>query len=117
MMNIRKLLFGGGLTATLLLVFVLQFVHAVNHIAHEFEVTHCHHHYTLGKTEVGHAHHDYEKCFQCEFAFSSYIEPTAISFQPQNSNTTSTHVIQAPQRLVTVFEGSFFSLRAPPIVG
>jgi hypothetical protein len=117
MRNVRKLLFGGGMAAALLLVFVLQFVHAMNHIVHEFEVTHCHHHYTLGKTEVGHAHHDYEKCFQCEFAFSSYIKPTAISFHPQPSNATSTHVIQAPQRFVAVFEGSFFSLRAPPIVG
>ncbi|WP_297511460.1 hypothetical protein [Flavobacterium sp.] len=117
MLKLRKLLFGGGIATTLLLVFVLQFVHAVNHLVHEFEVKDCNHQYTLGKTEVGHAHYTFEKCFQCAFAFSSYIEPIAISFHSQHSNTTSTYEIQAPHRFVTIFEGSFFSLRAPPIVG
>lgn len=115
-MNFRKIVFGGGLACTLLLVFVLQFVHAMNHIAHEFEVTHCHHHYTLGKTEVGHAHHDYEKCFQCEFAFGAYLKPTVLQIErfvaiafPSQTHSSYTCDISG-------YSGFNLSLRAPPTV-
>ena len=115
MINFRKLLFGGGLTATLLLVFVLQFVHAVNHIAHEFEVTHCYHQYTKGKTEVGHAHHNYENCFQCAFAFGAYLKPIQPEFTLWPDSNFPKQLFSFSCISIFGFSGFHPALRAPPL--
>lgn len=116
MLKLRKLLFGGGIATTLLLVFVLQLVHAVNHLVHEFEVKDCNHQYTLGKTEVGHAHDTFEKCFQCAFAFGAYLKPTIFQVEQPIAAVfiPKTHTSYTCE--ISGYSGFNLSLRAPPTI-
>lgn len=115
MMNVRRLLFGSLLSLAFLGVVVLQAVHAVGHIAHEFETAHCHHHYTQGTTEVSHAHHDYEKCFQCEFAFGAYLKPIALGFTLWPDSNFPKELFSFHSISISGYSGFHPALRAPPL--
>ena len=69
--KLQLLNFGMGLIVLFAILF--QSVHSFEHLAKQLSEKQCHHKYHSHKTEINHSHHNFDKCFVCEFAFSSYI--------------------------------------------
>jgi len=98
------------------LAIVLQSIHAIGHIGHEISQKKCHHHYTQGKAQITHAHQGFEKCFSCEFAFSSAVKNTS-----ENTFKHQVCYFNKQQKVYYNFvkkthKSTYFSLRAPPLV-
>jgi hypothetical protein len=91
-------------------------VHSYEHHSEQLAEKHCKHHYSKNKTEVTHGHHIAEKCFTCDFNFSSFTTTEFFVFE-LNKNSL---VVYSPLfyflKHSSFFAGSLFSLRAPPTV-
>ncbi len=101
-----------------LIVFVallLQAFHAGHHLEELFAEKQCHHKYNKNKTEVSHAHHNFEDCFVCEFTFSNYIKSTYSIFKIETVETSHFYSYFYSKEIFQSFRGSLFALRAPPI--
>ena len=99
----------------ILFAIVFQSFHSFEHLIKEFSSKKCHHNYNHHKREITHGHDSLEKCFVCEFAFSSYHKPekkgntyVTIDIFTKKSFTYS---IDVPKK----FKGALFSLRGPPV--
>ena len=70
-MNKKARIFGFSIGLIVLVALLLQSFHAGHHLEELFAEKQCHHKYDKYKTEISHAHHDFDDCFVCEFTFSS----------------------------------------------
>ena len=75
--SIISLIFG----VIVLLALLLQSFHSGSHLASLFSEKECHHKYHENKTEFGHAHHDFDHCFVCEFTFSTSLKSDFCLFE------------------------------------
>jgi hypothetical protein len=85
----------------------------MGHLIEDFG-EHCDHKYHVGKTEVSHAHHAFEKCFDCEFTFSNAISPTPSTFKTQIKVNHPEYTFAQSREIISYFNGSRFAHRGPP---
>lgn len=97
-----------------LLAILFQSFDAMSHLKKQFSEKQCHHKYALNKTEVGHVHEILDQCFVCEFAFSSFISPSKITYTSQKVEIVTQYFSYYSKELTQFFRGSLFALRAPP---
>ncbi|MGV3695869.1 DUF2946 family protein [Flavobacterium sp.] len=97
-----------------LLAILIQSFDAMSHLEQQFSEEHCHHKYDHSKTEIGHAHHESDHCFTCEFAFSSFISPAKPSFVTPKAQVATKYSSFYSKEITQAFKGSLFALRAPP---
>ena len=110
----KQVLFNFSMMFVVLFSILLQSFHSYEHLSKQLSQDICHHKFNLHKTELTHQHNTFDHCYVCEFTFSNYI-PSAFSLFEfkivtipiENSHYYSDESIQ-------YFNGSFFSLRAPP---
>ncbi len=114
----RKLRFtpeGSGLLGLMILfAIVFQSAHSFEHLVKQFSEKKCHHSVHSHKTDVTHSHDALEKCFVCEFAFSSYTSPQNKSFEFQKTEAPTSYTVFYSKEITQKFRGSLFALRAPP---
>ncbi|MGL2962448.1 hypothetical protein ACSVH2_01360 [Flavobacterium sp. RSB2_4_14] len=111
----RKLLTGNALMGLMILFAIFyQSFHSLEHLAKKFSEKKCHHVYHNHKTEVNHGHDGLEKCFVCEFAFSSYTSSPVKSFEFRIKEVPTSYTFFYSKEITQKFKGSLFSLRAPP---
>ena len=78
-MKKRVLIVNTILGLIVLFSILFQSFHAMSHLEEQFVAKHCSHKYNHSKTEINHAHNDFDHCFTCEFTFSSSLQiETAI---------------------------------------
>lgn len=111
--KLQLLNFGMGLIVLFAILF--QSVHSFEHLAKQLSEKQCHHKYHSHKTEINHSHHNFDKCFVCEFAFSSYISLSKKEINFSNKEIVTKYSFEYSREIFSCFKGSLFSLRAPPV--
>ncbi|MCW2119310.1 hypothetical protein [Flavobacterium sp. 7A] len=102
------------LSLAVLFAIVLQNVHAYEHHFQKNTVQLIKSNTSTSKSTINDSHDFVEKCSLCDFHFSTF---TAINFSAIEYFTATTTVYSVAfyhQLFPSVFNGSFFSLRAPP---
>lgn len=115
-MNRKSFITSFSFGLIVLVALLLQAFHAGHHLEDFFSEKHCHHKYDKFKTEISHAHHDFDDCFVCEFTFSSVIPTSFFSFKLENVEPKSITLFSDYVVNIHFFSGSHYSLRGPPIV-
>ncbi|WP_309640080.1 hypothetical protein [Flavobacterium sp.] len=112
-MKKRFAIINSTLMVAVLFSMLLQSVHSFEHLSKLFSEKQCHHKYT-GQTEISHQHHPFDKCFVCEFTFSTFITPQTFSHTPHFTIGLIPYCFFAPTEIIFSFSGSSYSLRGPP---
>ncbi len=111
----RKLLLANALMGWIILFAIFfQSFHSCGHLVKQFSEKKCHHVYHNHKTEVTHGHNGLEKCFVCEFAFSSYTTTPNNSFEFKKMEVSTSYTFFYSKEITKKYRGSLFALRAPP---
>lgn len=100
---------------TVLFAILFQSLHSFEHLAKQLSEKQCHHKYHSQKTEINHSHHNFDKCFVCEFAFSSYVSSNKVETNYENKAVVTKYSFAYSKEIFSSFKGSLFSLRAPPV--
>ena len=114
LMKKRFLIVNSIMGLVVLLAILLQSFDAIGHLEKQFSEKHCYHNYHHHKTEINHSHENLDHCFVCEFAFSSFISPSKITFTSQKVEIVSKYSSYYSKEITQFFRGSLFALRAPP---
>ena len=114
MMNKKISILGFTFGAIVLLALLLQSFHSTSHLFTLFSEKECHHKYHENKTEFGHAHHDFDHCFVCEFTFSTSLHSDFCLFEFKKIDFFTNNSFFDSKAIVNHFRGSLFALRAPP---
>lgn len=102
------------LSAIVSFMLLAQSLHSYNHLKELFEEQHCHHNDTLSKHQLTHSHHEFEHCSVCLFSFGNSYFTTTLFAKNNNIVVSKTILSFYSQQTTSFFNGSFFSLRAPP---
>lgn len=108
--SIASLIFG----VIVLFAILLQSFHTASHLANLLAEKECHHKYAENKTEIGHAHHNFDHCFICEFTFSTSLKSEFFSCNFKNIKFPVSYSFFYSKEIIQSFRGSLFALRAPP---
>ena len=103
------------LSMAVLFSILFQSVHSYEHHSEQLTEKHCHHDHSKNKTELTHGHSIAEKCFTCDFSFSSFTTSDFYVFQFHKNSIVKAFSCFFFQPHSSFFNGSLFSLRAPPI--
>lgn len=98
----------------LLFAIVLQSLHLFVHLEKELTQKQCIHHYAKNQNQLTHEHHNLERCFVCEFAFSTSIKSDSYSFPFMKVAIPFSYSYFYSKEITQSFRGSLFALRAPP---
>ncbi len=98
----------------ILLAIVLQSTHSFIHLEKELTQKQCLHHYAKNQSQFTHAHHNLDRCFVCEFAFSTSIKSDNFSFAFKKVVVPVSYSYFYSKEITQSFRGSLFTLRAPP---
>ncbi|TBX71047.1 hypothetical protein EZL74_00670 [Flavobacterium silvisoli] len=93
---------------------LLQSFHSFHHLEKFISEQHCHHKYAHNQPEIGHAHHDFDHCFVCEFALSNYTPTQFFIFTFKKEAVHTAYTFCYSKQITQSFRGSLFALRAPP---
>lgn len=104
------------LSMAVLFSILFQSVHSYVHHSEQITVKISHQHHSKNKAEINNNHSVSEKCFTCDFSFSSFTTTDfyVLSFHKNNAVTTF-YSFLSPKHS-SFFIGSLFSLRGPPLV-
>ena len=97
-----------------LFAILLQYVHSYEHLAMQLSERKCHHKYNSSK-EITHQHHNYDRCFVCDFTLCSFVSADISNFVFKKINICSGFFIFKFKEITQFFKGSLFALRAPPV--
>ncbi|MBF7092131.1 hypothetical protein IUY40_11325 [Flavobacterium sp. ALJ2] len=114
-MKRKQFIISISLTITVLFSMLFQSFHSYEHIVQEFSKKQCHHEYNVTNTEITHQHHNFDYCYVCHFAISSYITPEKFTFQLPVFHDEIPYFFNFSGTII-LFSGSLYSLRGPPIV-
>jgi hypothetical protein len=115
LMNKKSFITSFSFGLIVVVAILLQAFHAGHHLEELFAEKQCNHQYDKYKTEISHAHHDFEDCFACEFTFSNYIISTYSFFKIDKVETSHFYSFFYSKEILQSFRGSLFALRAPPV--
>jgi hypothetical protein len=100
--------------AAVLFAILFQSFDSLGHLEQQFSQKHCNHKYAANQNEIGHSHHDIEKCFACEFTFSHFTASDIFSFTYKIPLLHQGYTISKSREITQFFRGSLFSHRGPP---
>ena len=102
------------LTLAILFSILFQSIHAYEHHSEQITAKYSQKH-SKNKTDLTNNHSISEKCFSCDFSFSSFTTHDFYVFTFHKSNVVKTSVSLFYTKSTSFFTGSLFALRAPPI--
>jgi hypothetical protein len=103
------------MSIVILFAILFQSLHSFEHLTKELTEKKCFHKHVSDK-QITHEHQDFDKCFVCEFAFSSYISSDLQSFRFHNYCNFYKNDSYFLKESHFFFTGISYSLRGPPIV-
>jgi len=98
-----------------LFAMLFQYMHSYEHLANQLSEKKCSHKYNSSK-EITHQHHNYDRCFVCDFTLSSFVSSPISSFVFKKIIIPSGNSLFNSRGITQFFKGSLFALRAPPIL-
>ena len=101
------------MSVVILFAILFQSVHSFEHLTKELTERKCLHKHVSDK-QITHQHQDFDKCFVCEFAFSSYISNKIQSFTFLNDFNFNKIGSYSFKDSVSFFTGISYLLRGPP---
>jgi hypothetical protein len=104
------------LSMAVLFSILFQAIHAYEHHSQQLTEKHCQQHYSKNKTELTHEQSIAEKCFTCDFNFSAFTPIAFYVFSFHKNNLVVHSPLYFSHTHSSFFNGSLFSLRAPPAV-
>lgn len=113
-MNIKLKIANFFLLLLFLLATTLQSFDAIHHFREEAKIEKCYHKYSKNKTEISHAHHQFEHCKICDFTFSTFTYNSIVKFSFKKPEIHQEYSFFHSKEITQFFKGSLFSLRAPP---
>jgi len=102
------------LSMAVLFSILFQSVHAYGHHSEQIAAKHSHQH-SKNKTDINNDHSVSEKCFTCDFSFSSFTTTDFYVFPFYKNNVVKTSISFFTPQSSSFFKGSLFSLRGPPM--
>jgi hypothetical protein len=99
---------------TVLFAVLFQPLHTIEHLVKIFSEESCIHDYSKG-ANLNHSHY-WEKCQVCDFAFNPTIQIKSVVVYFENPVFYNKIIYFSISENIPFFNGSFFSLRGPPIV-
>ncbi len=102
------------MSVVILFAILFQSLHSFEHLTKELTEKKCVHNHVSDK-QITHEHQDFDKCFVCEFAFSSYISNKIQSFHFSNEFDFYKNDSYSLKESNFFFTGISYSLRGPPI--
>ncbi|AOZ98961.1 hypothetical protein [Flavobacterium commune] len=102
------------LSMAVLFSILFQSVHAYGHHSEQIVAKYSHQH-SKNKTDINNNHSVSEKCFSCDFSFSSFTTTDFYVFPFYKNNLVKASISLFHQQSPSFFKGSLFSLRGPPI--
>lgn len=103
------------MSIVILFAILFQSFHSYEHLVNQITEKKCLHKHVSDK-EITHQHKHFDKCFVCEFAFSSYISSNTQSFSFSNDSYFFKNDSYFLKESNVYFSGISYSLRGPPIV-
>ena len=103
------------MSIVILFAILFQSVHSYEHLVKQITEKKCLHKYVSNK-EITHQHKHLDKCFVCEFSFSSYIYSNIQSFSFSNDLYIFKNDSYFLKESTPYFSGISYSLRGPPAV-
>ena len=113
-MKKKQLLLSLSLAMTVLFSILIQSLHTYTHFVEQFAQTECQHKYNVTHTEITHQHHSFEQCSVCHFTFGSYVSPETFTYKFYSNYKLIPYFLRTTEK-ITLFSGSLYSLRGPPI--
>lgn len=92
---------------------LFQYVHSYEHMVKQLSEKKCHHKYNSSK-EITHQHHNYDRCFVCDFRLSSFVSADISHFEFKKPHIPWGYSPFNSREITHFFTGSLFALRAPP---
>lgn len=112
-MKRKQLLLSLSLAAMVLFSILFQSMHSYEHIVKQLSEKQCHHDYNDRHGEITHQHHNFDSCFICHFAFTSYLAPQEVVFQFRVLHKEIPYFFTFSEKLLS-FSKSAYLLRGPP---
>jgi hypothetical protein len=101
------------LALAVLFAMLFQSVHSYEHLAKQLSEKKCTHKY-ISSHEITHQHHNYDRCFVCDFTLSHFVSLSISHFEFKKISIPSGYSIFKSREITQFFKGSLFALRAPP---
>lgn len=114
-MKKKFVLINALMSIVILFAILFQSFHSYEHLVNQITEKKCLHKHVSDK-EITHQHKHFDKCFVCEFAFSSYISSNIQSFSFPNDFYVFRKDFYSTKESNLYFSGISYSLRGPPIV-
>ena len=102
------------MSVVILFAILFQSLHSYEHLVKKITEQKCEHKHVSDK-QITHQHQDFDKCFVCEFAFSSFISSEIKSFSFLNDSYFYKSDSCFIKELNHYFSGISYALRGPPI--
>ena len=103
------------MSVVILFAILFQSIHSFEHLTKQLTEKKCLHKHT-SIADITHEHKVFDKCFTCEFAFSSFISTSIQSFVFANGLCLYNGNSYFLKESVHYYSGISYSLRGPPIV-
>ncbi|MEY2923297.1 MAG: hypothetical protein RL108_1923 [Bacteroidota bacterium] len=97
-----------------LVALVLQSSHTFIHLEKELLQKQCLHHSAKNQSQFTHGHHNLDRCFVCEFTFSTAVKSDFFAFDIRKITVSNAYSFFYSKSITQSFRGSLFALRAPP---
>jgi hypothetical protein len=102
------------LMVAVLFSMLFQSLHSYEHLVKQLSQEICSHKYNSSK-EITHQHHNFDRCFVCDFSLSSFVSVEIYHLDFKQTNIPSGYTFFKSRAIIQFFKGSLFGLRAPPI--
>ena len=102
------------LSAAIIGSILFQSFHSYDHFLTQLAEKKCHHQ-SKSATDITHQHKGFEKCFSCEFAFSSFVKATLFSVKPSSHFNFEKLSTTFQKEKFSFFSGISYALRGPPL--
>ncbi len=103
------------ISVVILFSILFQSAHSYEHLIKQLSEKKCLHEHRYN-FEVTHEHQDFDKCFVCEFVFSSNVLQNLNSFSFSNDAEIFKKESYFLTEFVPYFTGISYSLRGPPTI-
>lgn len=113
-MKKKNVLLNYVLLLAVLFSILFQSAHSYEHLAKQLSEKKCVHKY-ISSHEITHQHHNFDRCFICNFVFSNCVPSVVLSFEFIDTIFPFDASFYKAKEITILFKGSLFALRAPPV--
>jgi hypothetical protein len=93
---------------------LFQSAHSYEHFLVQLSEKNCHHQ-SKSAFDITHEHNGFEKCFSCEFVFSSFLKQNTLTIEKSVVSNFKKSSHKLFSTTFSSFSGISYALRGPPL--